>query len=86
MNIDAKVAKNHRVDRVLGFRLQSFELGLPAPLPPAGKGSPPPLVSGGTHSLAGEGDGGGGRFQFERWDRQVGTLGKGVLCAENPYF
>jgi hypothetical protein len=47
MNIDAKVAENHRVERVLGFRLQSFELGLPAPLPPAGKCVPSPFGSGG---------------------------------------
>jgi hypothetical protein len=55
MNIDAKVAENHRVDRVLGFRLQSSELGLPAPQASV---SPPPLVPGGTHSLGGEGMGG----------------------------
>jgi hypothetical protein len=38
----------HRVDRVPGFFLQSYELGPQA-------SAPPPLVPGGAHSLGGEG-------------------------------
>jgi hypothetical protein len=55
--------------------LQSSELGLPHPLTSRRVHAPPPLWfrAGGTHSLAGEGMGGGeGGFQFGREDRHCG--------------
>jgi hypothetical protein len=62
----------------LSIRLfvQSSELGPPSPHMQASL-SPPPLVLGGTHSLAVGGVGG----QFGRGDRHFGPLGIYVFCG-----
>ncbi len=67
----------HRVDRVLGFFLQSSESGFPHPLT-SRRVRPPPFWFGGEgkHSQGGEGG-----SQFRRGDRHCGTLGIYVLCV-----
>jgi hypothetical protein len=71
--------REHRIDRVLGFFLQSSELGSPPTPSPSGKCVPPLIPEGKGDTLA-CGRGGGGS-QLGRGDRHCGTLGTYVLCG-----
>jgi hypothetical protein len=68
---------DHREVRILGFFLQSSELSPPHPLTRR-RVCPSTFVTGGTHSLAGEGVRGS---QFGRGDSHCGTLYE--LCDED---
>jgi hypothetical protein len=69
----------HRVDRVPGFFSSRPNWNSPTPSPVGERALPPCGSGGGTHSLVGEGVGGGS--QFGRGDGHCGTLGIYVLCA-----
>ncbi len=75
------VSWKHRVDRVLGF-YSSRPIGTHPPPQPTASVSPT-LVSGRTHSLAGEGLVGS---QFGRGNIYCGTLGIYVLSGWNIYL
>jgi hypothetical protein len=68
---------DHRVDRVLGFFLQSSKMGLSHPLTRR-QVSPPPFCSGlGAHSLGGEGVRGS---QFNDWRKSLALC---FLCSKD---